>query len=104
MDRFKKINMIRKRNAELTKQLEDIRFKLEFDSQLNMEGYKRAKDLIEDLEKIKKDWLIALNDIDNKRMEYSYLINDLQSIKNIMINMGFKIPWYKKIINRLKSL
>lgn len=103
MNKLKQADMIRKRNAELTKQLDDMRFKLEFNSQLNMEGYKHAKDLIDDLERIKKDWLSVLSDLDNKRIEYTNLINDLQSIKRIMITRGFKIPWYKKFINKLKN-
>lgn len=104
MNRLKEVDMIRKRNAELTKQLDDAKFNLEVNSQLNMEGYKRAKDLIDDLEKIKQDWTFALNDLNDKRTKYSNLIADLQEIKNIMINMGFKISWYKKIKNKFKSL
>lgn len=104
MNGVKQIEKIRKRNAELSKQLDDMRFKLEFDSQLNMNGYQRAKDLIDDLERIKNDWIVSLDDLNDKRIKYSYLITDLQEIKNIMVNMGFKIPWYKKIINKLKSL
>jgi len=96
--------MIRKRNVELTKQLEDIRFELEFKSQLNMNGYQRAEDLINDLEKIKQDWTLALDDLNDKRTKYSNLIADLQIVKNIMANRGFKIPWYKKMINKFKSL
>lgn len=103
MDRAKQIDMVRKRNAELTKQLDDMRFKLEFNSQLNMNGYKKAKDLIVELEKIKQDWLIVLEDLNDKKTKYSCLINELQDMKKIMINMGFKIPWYKKIINKFKS-
>lgn len=104
MDRSKQMETIRKRNAELTERLKDAEFKLEFNSQLNMEGYQRAKDLICELEKIKEDWTMALNDLNDKREKYSNLISDLQEIKKIMVNMGFKIPWYKKIINRLKGL
>lgn len=104
MNRQKQMDIIRKKNAELSKQLDDMRFKLEFDSQLNSEGYQRAKDLINDLEKIKQEWLLTLDDLNDKREKYSYLISDLQKIKNIMVGMGFKIPWYKKIINKLKGL
>ena len=104
MDKVKQMDAIRKRNAELNEQLEDMRFKLEFDKQLNSEGYRRAKELIEDLEKIKKDWMSAFDDLNNKRMEYSILIADLKAMKSIMKNMGFKIPWYKKIINKIKGL
>lgn len=104
MNESKRIEMIRKRNAELTKQLDDMRFKLEFNLQLNTEGYKRAKDLICDLEKIKQDWIEALYDLNDKRNKYDCLINDLQAMKNIMVSMGFKIPWRNKMINKLKGL
>ena len=104
MNKQKQIDLIRKKNAELSKQLDDMRFKLESNTQLNMEGYKKAKDLIVELEEIKQDWLSTLYDLNNQRERYSDLINDLQKIKNIMVSMNFKIPWYKKIINKLKNL
>lgn len=104
MNNVKQVDMIRKRNAELTKQLDDLKFQLEFNSQLNMNGYKSAKDLINDLEKIKHDWILALDDLNDKRMKYSELISDLQKIKNIMIDNGFKITWNKKIANKLKKI
>ena len=104
MNKAKQMELIRKRNKELTEQLDDMRFKLEFDSQLNSKGYQRAKDLIADLGKIKQDWLEALDDLNEKRTQYSFLIADLQSMKKVMCSMGFKIPWYKKVINKLKGL
>ena len=104
MDRSKQVEAIRKRNAELTKQLENARFELEFNSQLNMKGYQHAKDLISELEQIKQEWTLALDDLNDKREKYSLLIADLQEIKKIMINRGFKIPWYKKIISKLRGL
>lgn len=105
MNRSKQADaLIRKRNAELTEQLERMRFELEFNSQLNMNGYQRAKDLISELEQVKQDWTFALDDLNDKREQYSLLIADLQEIKKVMINRGFKIPWYRKIINKLKSL
>lgn len=103
MNKKKQIDLIRKRNIELSKQINDMKFKLEFDSQLNMEGYKRAKDLISDLEHIKSEWIEIIEDLRKKDIEYSYLISELKQIKNIMTDMGFKIPVYKKIWLILKS-
>lgn len=103
MNKQKQIDLIRKKNAELSQQLDDMRFKLEFDSQLNRNGYQRAKDLIDDLEKIKQDWGFAVNDLNDKREIYSDLISELQKIKNIMASMGFKIPWYRRIMNKFKK-
>jgi hypothetical protein len=110
MNKSKQVDVIRKHNAELSKrleelskQLDDMRFKLEFDSQLNKEGYQRARNLIDDLEKIKQEWLVALDDLNEKREKYSCLISDVEKMKKIMIGMGFNIPWYKKIIAKLKK-
>lgn len=103
MNKLKQIDVIRKRNAELTKELENMRFKLEFDSQLNTESYKRAKDLINDLEKIKSEWIKIIENLNKKDIEYSYLISELKTIKDIMRNMGFKIPIHKKILLYFKK-
>ena len=76
MNKVKQLETIRKHNLELSHQLDEAKFELEYNSKLNAEGYQRAKDLID----------------------------DLYGIKKIMTDVGFKIPWYKKIINKLKSL
>ena len=104
MGKYKQIEAIRKRNAELTEQLDNARFELEHNSQLNMNGYQRAKDLIGELEAIKQEWIIALEDLNKRKEKYTLLIADLQEIKKIMTKMGFKIPWYKKIINKFKGI
>lgn len=103
MDKMKQIDLIRKRNKELSKQLNDLKFKLEFDSQFNAEGYKQAKDLIQDLEKIKSEWLQALNDLQNAKLKYSFLIKNLQEIKKLMGDIGYKIPLRKRIIMKFKN-
>lgn len=104
MDRLKQIETVRKRNAELTKQLDNARFELEYNSQLNMKGYQCAKNLIAELEQIQREWMAALDDLNDKREKYSVLIAELQEIKKIMISTGFRIPWYKKIINKFKRV
>ena len=103
MNKTRQIDTVRKRNAELSKELDDLKFKLDYNSQLNMNGYQRAKDLIGELEKIKQDWLSVLIDLENKKNQYDELIKDLQKIKSIMTSMGFKIPWYKRLINKIKN-
>lgn len=104
MNKVKQLETIRKHNLELTHQLEEAKFELEYNSKLNAEGYERAKDLIDDLERIKKEWLFSIEELKHQKDKYTDLINDLCEIKKIMTDVGFKIPWYKKIINKLKSL
>ena len=98
------MDAIRKRNAELTKKIDDMKFELEFNSQLNMNSHQRAKSLIDDLEKIKQEWELVLDDLNDKREKYYNLITDLQVIKNVMVDKGFRIPWHRKITNKLKRL
>ena len=101
MDKMKQIDLIRKRNKELSKQLNDLKFKLEFDSQLIK--FKIELTMIQDLEKIKSEWLQALNDLQNAKLKYSFLIKNLQEIKKLMGDIGYKIPLRKRIIMKFKN-
>lgn len=99
MDRIKQAELIRKRNAELTRQLNEMKERLRLENQANEYRNKRADDLISELEDIQKEWVTALNDINNQRDELYSLINDVKEIKNILINtvLKAKIPDYEKI-------
>ena len=104
MNNKKKIETIRRRNADLNKQLEEMKFKIDFDSSLNMKGYEHAKELISELEPIKLKWNKELIELENKKNEYCNLIDDLNKIKKTMYDIGFKVPWYKKIFNKIKHI
>lgn len=95
------MEIIRKRNATLNQQLEDLKQKLDFDKQLNMDGYKHAKELIADLERIKENWNKNLLELEKHKIEYAFLIAELKKVKSTMASVGFKIPLYKKIWNKL---
>lgn len=94
----KQAELVRKRNAELSKQIDELKEKIKLDSQLNSESHKRVEDLISDLEDIKSKWLNSIEKLEKKSYEYSILISELKEIKKIMTSMGFKIPWHKKIL------
>ncbi len=81
MDRQKQLALLRKRNADLTGQLDGLRFRLDYDTQLNKEGYRRAKELIAELEQIKTDWLRALSDLEKQKEQYAVLIERLREVK-----------------------
>lgn len=90
MDRIKQAELIRKRNAELTLQLNEIKEKLEQEKHSNEYRNKRTDDLISELESIQKEWTESLNDINNQRDELYSLINDVKEIKNILTNTVLK--------------
>ena len=108
MDRGKQIDLIRKRNTQLNEQLDKVKFELEYDRMLNREGYKYAKDLISELEDIKKRWIEALEDLKNKQDEYQMLVDDIKRLRDRMsngvggVNGVRKVPWYRRWFGRVK--
>lgn len=86
MDREKQIDVMRQRNINLSEQIKDLQLKLEYNKQLNSEGYQTAKDLIEELENIKENWLETLNRLYDIESEYQGLISDMKEIKESMLS------------------
>ncbi len=86
MDRIKQAELIRKRNAELILQLNEMKEK----NKANEYKNKRADTLICELEDIRHELTEALNDVNNQRDELYSLISDVKKIKNILINTGLK--------------
>lgn len=76
MDRSKQIDLIRKRNIELSQQIEDLQLHLD----LNSKGYETAKDLITELENIKDKWLETLDRLYDKETEYDKLLSDMKEV------------------------
>lgn len=84
MDKNKQADIIRKRNAKLTKQLEEVNTGLELDRFINGESYQRAKNLITDMELIKKKWITALDNLYEKQAEYDRLIGEVKDLRKRM--------------------
>lgn len=84
MDNNKQIENIRKRNMDLNNQIDDLKHKLEYHKELNTESYQAAKDLIAELENIRKEWLDTLQRLHDKEIEYQSLISDLMKVRDIL--------------------
>lgn len=84
MNRMKSLELARKNNARLTEQLDEAKLDLALHKLADAEGYKRAKDLITDLERIKKEWEEALCKIREKQDEYQMLVDDLKKVRKRM--------------------
>ncbi len=83
MDRNKQTEVIRKRNAQLNKQLEELKLAFAYDKTLNREGYKHAKNLIAEIEKLKNEWEDALDRIRKTQEEYQMLVEDLKKFRDM---------------------
>lgn len=100
MNKDKRLELVRKHNSELTKQVEDLRFQLDYKTQLNSESYDKAKQLICELEAIKDEWIKCLAEVEKQREKYDKLISELKDMKKMMKKMGPKIPLYRKFKNK----
>lgn len=99
MDKSKQIELIRKRNSNLTKQLEDLKNKLQLEQQINIDKKQRAEDLIVEIESLQTEWLGVLDDLKKKREEYQSLINDVKTMKKVLFQASLKskIPVSQKL-------
>jgi chromosome segregation ATPase len=97
-----KIELLRKRNTELSTQLDDLKFQLEYQKVLQGGSTKRAKDLIVELENIKTEWEKSLSEIDDYKSQYEELIAELRDIKESMIEL-MKRPKRKNKLHTIKE-
>lgn len=104
MDKLKQIENIRKRNAELNQQLNDLKLKIENENKSNIESHEKVDDLIIELESLKNEWRESLDKLKGYEIQYLELISQLKEIKKTMVSMGFTISWYQKIILKIKKL
>ncbi len=90
----KSINILRKRNTQLTeqlKQVEDLQKSYEQIKHLNQEYEKhdpdyadrRVSELIAELEEIKEEWTAALEELNKERDEYKELIRDMKMVRGM---------------------
>lgn len=94
MNTTKSIDILRKRNTQLTeqlKQVEDLQKSYEQIKHLNQEYEKhdpdyadrRVSELITELEEIKEEWTAALEKLNKERDEYKELIRDMKMVRGM---------------------
>lgn len=94
---MRKEEITRKRNLELSKELDEVRFQLAMQKDLNSESMKRAKELITELEAIKLTWLKSLKEVDEQKEQYKRLINELKDLRNNIKGRNAITRWFYKI-------
>ena len=97
VDNMRKEEITRKRNLELSKELDEIRFQLAMQKDLNSESMKKAKELITELEAIKLTWLKSLKEVENQREQYRDLINEVKDLRNNLKGRNAITRWFYKM-------
>ena len=98
MNDIDRVELLRKRNQELNKELDAAVKKIKDSEQENSEKQAEVKVLIEDLESIKTEWIATLKELKQYRDEYAVLITELKEMKSIL--MEGKKPHYKKLFRK----
>lgn len=99
MNDKRRIDKVRKRNSDLVKELEDLKLKIEFDKQTNLESYQSVKDLVSELDSTKNEWKKLLNELQDSQMKYSYLMDKVKRLYKELRHSG-SVPWHKTIFRK----
>ncbi len=94
---MRKKEITRQRNLELSKELEDVKFQLAMQKELNSESAKKAKELIAELEAIKLTWLKSLKELNNQREQYRDLIIEVKDLRNNLKGRNAITRWFYKM-------
>ena len=80
----KRLELQIKRNRDLQKKLEEAKMSLAKSEMDSENGFKRAKELIGELEDIKSRWEKSLNELERLQTQYQDLISKTKKLKNAM--------------------
>lgn len=79
MSDMKKLDVLRKRNAQMQEELNKLK-EINRKHQNDTEE-KKVSELIADLEAIKSEWLHVLEDLNGQRKEYAELVEELRQMR-----------------------
>ena len=91
---MRKEDVLRKRNEELSKQLEEAKIELSMQKDLNSEAAQKAKELITRLEIIKSQMEQTLDEIENIRNKYKSLITEMKEFKDSVKGRNAIERWF----------
>lgn len=97
MDKDKQLEIIRKRNIELTEEIEGLKkLLLEKD-----EAIKDSEKTVAELHRIKAEWETIIADLKEQKEKYVRLNKKAENMKSELLGIveqsGVSVPWYKKI-------
>lgn len=93
----KKLEILRKRNDELETELEKAKCDLSEYKYNTENSYAKAKELIANLETIKKEWEESLAEIRKLKQQYEWLIHDTK----LLHAKEARSKWFSQILNSM---
>lgn len=98
MNNQKRLELLRQRNLDLSKKLQDTQELLNEIKNDDTKKQEKFDSLIYELEKIQKEFFLVLTDLEKAKDRYLKLNQELIEIKkNFSI---YKLPWYHKFFKK----
>lgn len=90
----KKEDLTRRRNAELSAELERVKAEYAVLQNADSSTRDRMNELIADLEAIKEVWLQALDEVQSQRDEYAALLDEMREFKKTVKGRNAIERWF----------
>ena len=97
MNHVKRAEAVRKQNIELLQKVDDLQKQIADMTEIDRQEKERLQSIFCELEIIKTKWCLAIEELENKKVEYQNLIYAMGEIKDIMFDMNVRIPWHQKM-------
>lgn len=87
----RKTKKLEHQNSELRAKNNELQFNIDKLKELDSEGYKRAKELIKEIEVLKDELKKEVQNLRDKQNEYQILIDDVKTIRKSLKKIK---PWF----------
>lgn len=104
MNQDKKIDIIKRKNERLQKQLDECSLMLEIEKQENRMDEAKVVAFMNEFSILQKEYEDAVTDLRKCQAEYQEVINELQEMKYDLIESGIRPPFYIRFYYKLKRL
>ena len=104
MNQDKKIDIIKRKNERLQKQLDECNLMLELEQQENRMDEVKVAAFLNEFSELQKEYEDAITELRKCQVEYQEVINELQEMKCDLIEAGIRPPFYIRFYYKLKRL
>ena len=104
MNVIKNYERLKEKNSQYEERIDELKFELFKKTELNSESYKRAKDLICEMELLRKELKDTISEAKKKSRYLDNLILELDEMKKVMVELGYSIPFKRRIKMKINKI
>lgn len=104
MNVIKDYENLKEKNSQYENQIKELKFQLFKDKKLNSEGYKKAKDMIYEMEILRSEFKSSIAETKEKIRYLDNLILELNEMKKVMVDLGYNIPFKRRLKMKINKI